>query len=154
MAVARCAGRVAGGRRRTIDAAVGGGGRLPGGAGVTVPGEAADAAVRQEDSVRGTEAQRGEAAPDEGPVRQARSRRCYYRPCRRWWSCKCHGIGMKLCGLRIRRSSFNLDVLSLVAKQAVCVSLSPQRREPRQISVLYILCGDFLFGMTRRSANK
>jgi hypothetical protein len=77
MAVALCSGRVGGGRRTdvrrwrtTIDAAVGGG-RLPGGAGVAVPGEEADEAVRQEDTVRGAEAERGEAAADEGPLRQA-----------------------------------------------------------------------------------
>jgi hypothetical protein len=68
----RCAGRVDAGRRwRTIDHAAVGGGRLPGGAGVAVPGEEADEAVRQEDTVRGAEAERGEAAADEGPLRQA-----------------------------------------------------------------------------------
>lgn len=69
-----------------------GDGRRAGGAGDTVPGEAADEAVRQEDKVRGAEAQRGEAAADEGPLRQAtcrcrrgrRRRRSYHcRPVRR-----------------------------------------------------------------------
>ena len=45
--------------------------RRAGGAGVAVPGEAADAAVRQEDPVRGAQAQRREAAAHEGPVREA-----------------------------------------------------------------------------------
>lgn len=59
----------------------GGDRRREGGAGVAVQGEAADAAVRQEDPVRGAQAQRREAAADEGPVRQAPLRR--RRPVRR-----------------------------------------------------------------------
>ena len=71
----RGAGRVDG-RGRTagwggVDAAAGDDGRRAGGAGVAVPGEAADAAVRQEDPVRGAQAQRREAAAHEGPVREA-----------------------------------------------------------------------------------
>ena len=81
----RGAGRVDG-RGRTagwggVDATAGDDGRRAGGAGVAVPGEAADEAVRQEDTVRGAEAERGEAAADEGPVRQAAGRR--RRPMRR-----------------------------------------------------------------------
>ncbi|RLN07109.1 zinc finger protein CONSTANS-LIKE 16-like isoform X1 [Panicum miliaceum] len=84
MVLLRGAGRVDG-RGRTagwggVDAAAGDHGRRAGGAGVAVPGEAADEAVRQEDTVRGAEAERGEAAADEGPVRQAAGRR---RNCRR-----------------------------------------------------------------------
>jgi len=75
----RGAGRVDG-RERTagwggVDATAGDDGRRAGGAGVAVPGEAADEAVRQEDTVRGAGAERGEAAADEGPVRQAAGRR-------------------------------------------------------------------------------
>ena len=74
-------GHVDGRRRRRRTAWRGGvaaeaeDGRVAGGAGVAVPGEAADAAVRQEDTLRGAEAERGEAAPDEGPLRQAHRRR-------------------------------------------------------------------------------
>jgi hypothetical protein len=72
------------GGRRTVGWGGGGDstagdGRRARGAGNTVPGEAADEAVRQEDKVRGPEAQRGEAAADEGPIRQATSCRCRRR---------------------------------------------------------------------------
>lgn len=40
----------------------GGGGRREAGEGESIQGEAADAAVREEDTVRGEEAERGEAA--------------------------------------------------------------------------------------------
>ena len=52
----------------------GGDRRREGGAGVAVQGEAADAAVRQEDPVRGAQAQRRVASAEVGPVRQARRR--------------------------------------------------------------------------------
>lgn len=57
----------------------GGDRRREGGAGVAVQGEAADAALLQEDPVRGAQAQRREAAADEGPLRQARRRRRHRR---------------------------------------------------------------------------
>ncbi|RWW31016.1 hypothetical protein GW17_00004386 [Ensete ventricosum] len=74
--------RTGGGRRRRrrsssgegdVSSTGGGsrGGRRKGGEGVEVPGEAADEAVLEEDTVRGEEAERGEAAEDEGPVCEA-----------------------------------------------------------------------------------
>jgi len=88
------------GGRRTAGWGSGGGestagdGRRAGGARDAVPGEAADEAVREEDKVRGAEAQRGEAAADEGPIRQAtcrcrRRRSCHCRPVRRHLACRC-----------------------------------------------------------------
>jgi hypothetical protein len=75
-----CSEHVGGGRSRrprrrgAEPAGEAGDGRRPGGAGVAVPGEAADAALLQEDPVRSAQAQRREAPADEGPLRQARLR--------------------------------------------------------------------------------
>jgi hypothetical protein len=71
---------VGGGRSRprrggTIEPAEAGDGRRPGGARVAVPGEAEDATLLQEDPLRGAQAQRREAAADEGTLRQACHRR-------------------------------------------------------------------------------
>lgn len=88
-------GRRTAGRRGGDDTTAGDGRRRAGGAGDTVPGEAADEAVRQEDKVRGAETQRGEAAADEGPIRQATC--CRRRGRRR--SCHCRSVRRHLAGV-------------------------------------------------------
>lgn len=87
-------------RRRPAGHVEAGDGRRPGGPGVAVPGEAEDAALLQEDPVRGAQAQRREAATDEGPLRQACQCHRRWQPRHRWprlvppacvaayWSCE------------------------------------------------------------------
>ena len=58
-------------RRGALHAEAGDDGRRSGGPSVPVPREAPDAALLQEDPVRGAQAQRREAAAHEGPVREA-----------------------------------------------------------------------------------